>query len=103
MYSYIALNLIFFLPVLLALVYYRHCLKGKRNRLYIAGCIGVIYFLIVDIFATSVKAWEYDYTKTLGIRFRSAVIEELIWMVLVFITVACVIEIYFSKKNNGTQ
>ncbi len=97
-YTYLILNTIFFLPIIL-FVCLRYWYLVKRGWKFIvcAGIFGGLYFFTVDIVATSIQAWEYNYIKVIGIRFNMAVLEELVWMVLVFMIVAVVIEIYFAR------
>ncbi len=99
-YTYIILNALLFAPIIFIFLLYRKILIKKWKFIVSAGGLGILYFFIVDVFATSVKAWEYDYAKTVGIRFHLAVFEELLWMMLVFMAVAAAIEIYFKKQSN---
>ncbi|MFZ3015895.1 MAG: hypothetical protein WA101_02760 [Minisyncoccia bacterium] len=98
-WTYTILNIIFFTPVIIIFVSYRNILLKRWKFILISGFLGIIYFFIVDILATNWKAWEYDYTKTLGINFSKSVFEELIWMVLVWVTISILIEIYLERKE----
>lgn len=97
-YTYIILNALLFAPIILIFLLYRNILIKKLKFFVASACMGIIYFFIVDVFSTRIKAWEYDYTKTLRIRLHLAVFEEMLWMILVFIAVAMAIEIYLEKK-----
>lgn len=99
-YFYTILNIITFGPLIVYLfMYHKETLKRGKKFIFISGFLGVLYFFTVDVIATSLKAWEYNYSTTLGIRFGYAVIEELIWMILVFMLTATAIEVYLHKKK----
>lgn len=106
-YTYTIFNIIFFGLTVPAIFIYRKLVIKKMKFILISGFVGALYFFTVDLQMTKLKAWEYDYSKTLGIRFDFAIVEELIWMILVFMLVAVAIEVYFYKiekhRNNPMQ
>ncbi len=62
--------------------------------------MGALYFFVVDLLATKWEAWQYDYAKTMGTFLEKSVIEDLTWTIMVFMTLALVIEIFFEKQKN---
>ena len=103
-WTYTILDILFFLPFILVFWFgiYKKIFFRKLKFILTSGFVGIIYFLLVDLPATKWKAWEFDYAKTLNIKIGSSVLEELIWIVLVFMAVALMIEIGLQRKNNIT-
>lgn len=102
---YTILNTIFFLPIIIIFWFgiYRKVFFKQWKFMLISAIAGIIYFFIVDLSATTWKAWEFDYARTLNITIGDSVIEELVWVILVFVTVALIIEIILEKIKNQTK
>lgn len=98
---YTILNIIFFLPIIIVFWFgvYRRIFFKKLKFFLISGLLGVVYFFIVDLPAMAWRAWEFDYSKTLGVAFGKSVVEELVWVVLVFMTVAVIIEVLMERNK----
>jgi|SRR3989344_2831647 len=104
-WSYTILNLIFFLPFIVVFWFgiYSKLFSQKLRFVLISGFLGLVYFFIVDLPATSWGAWTIDYSKTLNMRFGNSVLEELIWTILVFMMIAFVLEILLKRKENTSN
>ena len=100
-WTYTILNIWFFVPSIVFFWFgiYRKLFFKRWKFMLISGLVGVGYFFAVDVPATALKAWEFGYSKTLGISVGTSVLEELIWMILVFMTVALIIEVLIEKRK----
>src|ERR1035437_2444428 len=103
-WSYTILNIIFFIPVIAFLFFrYKEIIFKKLHFVLMSGLFGAILVFIIDLPATNWKAWQYDYTKTLGINFGKSVFEELVWVILICMIVAIIIEIFFERQKKTSE
>ena len=100
-WMYTILNILFFAPIIIFFWFgvYRKIFFKRWKFILISGLVGVVYFFAVDVPSTALKAWEFDYSKNLNIPIGTSILEELIWMVLVFMTVALIIEVIMQRKK----
>lgn len=99
-FAYLILNLTFFLPLFFLAIYlYGPLLKRQFRFILAAATVGVIYSLVTDLIAIRIGAWTINYSKTIGINFKGAVLEELIWVVVIFVYVSMAIEVLIFKNS----
>jgi len=96
-WTYTILDIIFFAPLIIPVLIYRKLILKRWKFILASGLFGFLFF-IIDLPATKWGAWQFDYSKTLGPIFGKSVIEELIWTILVCMTVALMIEIFINKS-----
>lgn len=99
-YTYLILNILFFLPnFIIIFLFFKKVIMARLKFILLSGLLGLVWFFIIDPPATSWGAWTMNYSKSVGIRFGNSVVEELIWAILVCMSVASMIEIYLYRKN----
>ncbi len=99
-YTYTVLDIIFFAPFILVWVVACRTLIVERWKFILsAGLLGIAIFFVMDLPATFSGAWTMNYAKTLGIRLGPSVFEELVWTILVSVSVGIIIEMYFKRKT----
>ncbi len=99
-YTYLILDALFFIPfILLWILLFRKIILTGLKFIFISGLLGGIVFFVIDLPATLWGAWTTNYEKTLGPMFATSVIEELIWAILVFMSVAIMIEVLLERLH----
>lgn len=98
-WTYLILDIIFFIPIFLIFILrYRKILFTHIKFILFSGLLGSVLFFVIDLPGTRWNAWTMNYSKTFRPIFDTSVFEELIWVILVFMVVAMVIEIVLSEK-----
>ncbi len=99
-WTYFILDALFFTPVIILwFILFRKVIFAHWKFILISGALGGLLFFIIDIRAVMLGAWSMNYVKTFGPILGPSVIEELIWMILVFMIVATLIEVYILRKQ----
>lgn len=99
-WTYTILDIIFFVPLIVFCVFrYRSILKKRLEFIFFSGLVGGVLYFIIDIPATYWGAWTMNLAKTFPPIVGLSVFEELVWAILVCMTVAVVIEVVLSKKK----
>ena len=98
-WTYFILDALFFLPfIILWIILFRRIIITNLNFILISGLLGGVLFFIIDLPAMIWGAWSINYTKTFGPILGPSVIEEFVWAVLVFMSVAIMIGVFLEKK-----
>lgn len=83
--------------ILFLLLRYKDIIFARIKFILLSGLLGGVLFFIIDLPATRWGAWSMNYEKTIGPMFGGSVVEELIWVILVMIIIASMVEVFLAK------